>query len=501
MKISKIRKSRGAWKSKATERGAKLRALKKRENARRKRANNIASGRDVPRPLNMETENTRQENIPVVLPETASAHQQRVLCVLVVIVGIASFRSVPRILQVFLPLLRVKLKVPHFTSVIHWALRVGVAVFNQVTMIHCPWVAVIDTSIDIGIRKALVVLRIPLAAFQNKNQAVGLEDCECIGLEVSRKWNGQLVAEALDKIIGKAGAPLAIIKDGGTDLNKGVTIFCEKHPELAIQMIDDIGHFTANALKALFAQAKPFLEFLKITFKGAARIRQTTLACLLPPKVRSKGRFQGISAVAEWAQNMLAFIGGQRRTKEGSEVNRARKAFAGLSKLRPFLARFCNICMITDKLQKLMKTAGLNQASYTQAKKILEKLPTRSLVRIRLSAWLEKHIRIHRAMGIGESRLLVSSDVIESLFGKFKTIIQRNPLAELNRLVYIIPLLCGNLSPANIGRALAECSHMEMLRQIEKTIPPTLRQQRHNWLFNRSKSVPKSGNFKHRETG
>jgi len=44
---------------------------------------------------------------------------------------------------------------------------------------------------------------------------------------------------------------------------------------------------------------------------------------------------------------------------------------------------------------------------------------------------------------MGDIPLLVSSDVIESLFGKFKTIIQRNPQAELNRLIYIIPLLCG----------------------------------------------------------
>lgn len=502
MKISKVKKSCAAWKGKAKDRGKTIRNLKKTAKAKNKRAGKkTPSGDDEDIQSLSEDKFLKRSDLDVASPETGFTQQQRILCVQIVIVSIVSFRSVPRILKVFLPLLMTKLKIPHFTSVIHWALRVGVAVFNQVAQISCPWVAIIDSSIDVGIRKALVVLRVPLAVFQNKKGAIGLQDCECIGLEVSEKWNGKLVCETLNKIIGKAGAPIAIIKDGGTDIKKGVELLCENNQELKIQTIDDIGHFTANALKALFAKTKQFTSFLNIVFKGAARIRQTNLARLLPPKIRSKGRFQSISNVAAWAQKMLAFIGGQRKAKEGSDLSRARKAFAGLAQLRLFLARFSNICMITDELQKLMKTEGLNQASYAQAKNILEKLPKQSLVKTRLSAWLEKHIDIHRALGIGDLRLLVSSDVIESLFGKFKTIIQRNPLCELNRLLYVIPLLCGNHSRADIERALEECSHTDMLQQIRQTIPPTLRQQRNKELGKHAKSVPKSGYLKLKETG
>ena len=68
-------------------------------------------------------------------------------------------------------------------------------------------------------------------------------------------------------------------------------------------------------------------------------------------------------------------------------------------------------------------------------------------LRTGLSAWLDKHLRIFRSLDIADSSLLVSSDPIESLFGKFKTIVQRNPHAELNRLLFVIPLLCGHHSP------------------------------------------------------
>lgn len=493
--------SRDGWREKAKHRGSKIRNSRKTSRRQKKRLTQNAQDKEEMRRLKEEVAALRSKMSTVAVVETGPVIEHRTLCVLIVIFGIVSFRSVPRILRIFQPFLRGKIQIPHFTSVIHWTLRVGIAVFNQVAMISGPWVSLIDCSIDVGTRKALVVLRIPLSTLQSKHGAIGLEDCECIGLEVSHKWNGQLIFEALTIIFKKAGLPLAIIKDGGTDLNKGVELFCEQRPERKIYTIEDVGHFTANALKALFAKTKPFVQFLRIISNGAKRIRQTKLAWLLPPKIRTKGRFQGITTVAVWAKEILELIGGKGKAKMGTDLSQARKAFAGLTKLRPFLTRFCNTCATVEVFLKLMKTEGLNQTTYAKAKNILAKLPKKSLVRSRLSNWLKKHISIHHALGIGNQRLLVSSDAIESLFGKFKTIIQRNPNSELNRLLYIIPLLCGNHSHHAIDIALQECSHTQMRHQIEDTIPLTMRQQRVQELGKTSTLVPKSGDFQRRESG
>lgn len=501
MKISKIKNSRDAWKAKAKDRGSKIRNQQKTKKARSKRAAKKLNLEEEIRLLKDENERLKASNISRLPAEIESTIQQKTLCVFIVISCAISFRSVPRILQVFLPLLQTKIPVPHFTSVINWTVRAGIAVFKQVPKIATPWVAIIDCSIDIGIRKALVVLRVSIEALQNRGEAVGLKDCQCIGLEISTKWNGQSVSDALAKVFEKSGFPAAIIKDGGTDLNKGVELFCAKNPEKKICIIDDVGHFAANALKALFAKSKSFVQFIEIISKGASRIRQTTLAWMIPPKIRTKGRFQGISEVAEWAQKLLKLMGRKGRAKDGSDLSKARTAFAGLAKLRPFLARFCFACNITDKFLKLMKTEGLNQATYVKAKRILVKLPKRSLVRSRLSAWLDKHISIQRTLNIGQTPLIVSSDALESLFGKFKTIIQRCPEAELNRLTYVIPLLCGNYEANDIDVALMNCSHRQMQQTLENTIPPTMRQQRVWGLEKCSRMVPKSGYFKRRESG
>ncbi len=87
---------------------------------------------------------------------------------------------------------------PHFTSVINWTLRLGLGLLKQVKPINKPWVAIIDHSIDIGTKKALVVLRVTLDALSRRGSAICLEDCECVGLKVSEKVDGESISRDLE---------------------------------------------------------------------------------------------------------------------------------------------------------------------------------------------------------------------------------------------------------------------------------------------------------------
>ena len=497
-KTSKIAASRKAWRDKAKNRKSKIADLKKTVRRQKQRRTARAAERAAFQRLVKENAELRAL-LAKEGRQLPSKSQQpiayRTLCVLILMQGIVPFRSVPRVLKIFQPWLQYPIKIPHFTSVIHWTLRAGVALITQVAPIAEPWVALIDCSIDIGTRKALVVLRVPVRALHKKGSALGLEDCECVGLEISPTWNGPRVHEALERICSTAGIPTAILKDGGSDLKKGVELFCQQHPGNPIQILEDVGHSAANLLKARFGKTRSFAAFLAIVSRGASRIRQTDLAWLLPPKIRTKGRFQGITELANWARRVVELLSKKPRTGAPAEVEKLRQAFAGLGLLRPFLSSFCRTCTVTEHLLKLLKNHGLNENTYREAQKLLAPLSPRSTLRKGLSRWLDRHLTTFRALGLADGTLPVSSDPIESLFGKFKTIIQRNPHAELNRLVFVIPLLCGRHSASDIDQALAQCSHGQMLSQIEKVVPPTLRQIRAQKLKTTSTSGPKTGDF------
>jgi hypothetical protein len=294
------------------------------------------------------------------------AEQVRVLCVLLVIEAVVSYRSAPRILELF------KSKtafigqwIPHFTSVINWSLRLGLGLLNQVKPINQPWVAIMDHSIDIGTKKALVVLRVTVEALSHRGTAICLEDCECIGLTVSDKVTGETIYPELDAIFARSGNPIAIIKDADATLQKGARLWSDQQ-EIPIPTLDDIGHTLATALKAQFEKLNAYKRFTALLNYGAQCLRQTELAFLMPPKLRTKGRFQSISKLGQWGEKMLKVFAVKGVAEKGSVLEKLRKALPHFCQSREFIVRFAFTTHIVSQIMEILKNKGLDKGKYKQ---------------------------------------------------------------------------------------------------------------------------------------
>jgi hypothetical protein len=395
---------------------------------------------------------------------------------LLVLQAVVSYRSVPRILD----LLQTKVQlymgwVPHFTSVINWTLRVGLGLLKRVDPIDTPWVAIIDHSIDIGTKKALVVLRVPLEALSQRGAAIQLGDCECIGLKIAETVNGESVALHLEEIFKRSGRPAAITKDCDYTLQKGVRLWMDK-AQGTVPVIEDIGHVMAGALKAQFENTRDYKAFTTLAAKAAKSLRQTQLAFLVPPKLRSKGRFQSIGKLARWGEKMLCVLAVKGRAKKGSILAKLRAALPGFVALRPFVENFASTAVTVSQVMETLKNKGLDQSTYEQCCQLSEQLPGNSKVKQRLSEWLSRHIEIQSH--ITSLPLLVSSDIIESLFGNFKHILERSPQADMNRTTLLIPALCGNPDQRTISRALSHARHNDLMTWEQENIPYTMRKKR-----------------------
>ena len=84
------------------------------------------------------------------------------------------------------------------------------------------------------------------------------------------------------------------------------------------------------------------------------------------------------------------------------------------------------------------------------------KLPRNSKVKKRLQDWLEKTYKVQQQI---TSLIGNSSDIIESLFGNFKHIIERSPQADMNRTTLLIPALCTtrNDYQASLKPCITKC--------------------------------------------
>ena len=411
--------------------------------------------------------------------DLAEARQVRTFCVLLVLQAVVSFRSVPRILD----LLRTQALrigwVPHFTSVINWTLRVGLGLLKQVAPIDAPWVAIIDHSIDIGTKKALVVLRVPLAALSQRGAAIQLGDCECIGLKIAETVNGETVALHLQEIFERSGTPAAITKDCDYTLQKGVRLWMDK-AQATVPVIEDIGHVMAGALKAQFEHTGDYKRFTTLAAKAAKSLRQTQLAFLIPPKLRSKGRFLSIGKLARWGEKMLCVLAAKGRARKGSLLAKLRAALPGFVALRPFVESFASTAVTVCEVMEILKNKGLDPSTYEQCCQLSEQLPANSKVKQRLGAWLSRHLEIHSQLTT--LPLVVSSDIVESLFGNFKHILERSPQADMNRTTLLIPALCGAPDEATISCALAHARHGDLVTWDQENIPYTMRKKRQGFF-------------------
>lgn len=389
--------------------------------------------------------------------------------------AVVSYRSVPRILNAFNERTDLNLQwVPHFTSVINWTLRFGLGLLQQVCPINEPWIAIIDHSIDVGTKKALVVLRVRMDALLNKGRALQLEDCECVGLKVCEVVNGESTHQELNTIFTQAGMPSAILKDCDATLQKGVRLLSEAQ-ENAIPVIEDIGHVIASSLKSDYENNTYYQLFTSFIKTAGCQLRQTKFSFLVPPKLRVKARFQNISALGKWSDTMLDTLSVRGRAKKGSVLEKLRNVMPSFLKLRPFLKEFSSTMMITSEIMQVLKNNGLNQTSGEQCRKLAQELPKNSKVKERLLSWLKKHSEIQKEIKLP---LLVSSDIIESLFGNFKYVIERSPKADMNRTVLLIPALCGTKSENDFNQALSLVRHKDLQEWDKDNIAYTIRRRR-----------------------
>jgi hypothetical protein len=365
--------------------------------------------------------------------------------------------------------------IPHFTSVINWSLRLGLGLLKQVSPINKPWLAIIDHSIDIGTKKALVVLRVTVEALSKRGAAIQLKDCECIGLKIADKVNGESISLELEEIFNQAGKPSAIIKDCDATLQKGVRLWTQSCGT-AIPVIEDIGHVMASALKSQFEKTADYQRFTSLTSQGSHCLRQTEWAFLVPPKLRSKGRFQSISQLGKWADKMLEVFAVKGRAKKGSFLAKLRTALPGFMQLKHFIKNFASTTKVVSQAMEILKNKGLNQASYEHCYLLSQDLPKKSKVKKRLQLWLQQHVEIQQQMT--SLPLLVSSDIIESLFGNFKHIIERSPQADMNRTTLLIPALCGDLNEKKISQALNQARHKDLKKWEQENVSYTMRKKR-----------------------
>ena len=388
--------------------------------------------------------------------------------------GVISFRAIPRIVEIINIIRVIPEKIYHFTSIINWSLKLGYYKLNNIKEEKENWTAIIDASISLVNKKLFVILKTRSKIMEKREKGISLEDVEIVGLFIREKINGDEVESIVRKVFKEVGNPKQLVTDGGTDLIKGIKNVLLKEEEIIHNF--DIGHIFANILKKEYSKNSQFIKLLKFTSKIGSKLRQTKAAWIIPPKLRVKGRFQSVCKLFEWAKKAFEYYQ-NHLDKEDKELKRLLdENFIGYQFLFDIVNKFHSECEIMNKIMKLVKKEGLSEDTYNKSLFITSKLENSSNIKIEVENYLLRNLEImlKNKITIG----ILSTDIIESLFGKLKYILENSQSKDFNRISLILPLLVGEINEEMIEKALSEITMKDIKKWEKENVGETLRMKK-----------------------
>jgi hypothetical protein len=438
---SKLRHSREQWKRKATERAEHNRYLRK-ELARIKHA------RDRSQQAHQETQERLRRH-------EAQAHGLVVhhkvdlvwLALRLFLEVRISFRAVARVLRLLAEGCGIT-KAPCPQTVINWITRLAIVRSDAARSLRglplraAPFsnglIWMIDISIGLGAGKILAVVAIDAHHHHLTPGAPSLEHARCMGVAVADSWTGDTIAEFLGRLIARVGRPAAYLKDGGGDLRNAVA--CLEEQGLGSPCIDDMSHAVAAMLKRSYQDHPAFETFVSACGRVSGNVKQTILACLAPPKVRTKARFMNVHRLFTWADRVL-HLSPSGGAKTGSPLAKLRACLEQLPACKALITRFRGDASGLLACQQIVKMQGLSHATLAQCEPLLATMPSAALRR-ECRAYLVYQLETATTLGLDHIGLPISSDAIESLFGVAK----RHGMGETQdarRMALRLPAFCG----------------------------------------------------------
>ena len=387
-------------------------SAKKRTLERRRLKRSFRAQADRIVKLQTENEALRTRLAPQPIFNYVYPAQTILLAVFMVVHAGASLRCAATTAEFFARLMGWPVKKPSPTSIRDWVLKCGHYALEYTPDLHGDYAAIIDESIQIGGEKLLLLLGIKNPTQRAGNaQPLTTKDVQILGMEVQSSWTGDLVADFIRRRLNAHPhlKLLYVVCDQGTILLAALR-------KLDLTWVSDCSHVMMNAAKELFDHDPTLSKFCGQV--GTLR-RQLTLSkwsFLMPPTLRNKDRFLRVFVLCDWVDRMNDYWA--KLPAEG----RAKVSF--YRTYRTLIKRLEQVRALIAITAGVLKTNGLSRSS-EQAWQLLvdDYLATQQVVSRKARRFvqlMEKYFADHATLTTSEQPLLCCSDIIESIFGRYK---------------------------------------------------------------------------------
>jgi len=327
---------------------------------------------------------------------------------------------------------------PSHSTIILWSKKFGLYHIERNIPISDDWVIILDESIEFGNEKMLVVLGIREQDI-DYNKALQYQDLECLALKISSSWKGDEIKKVLDEVKSKVGEIKYAIADMGNAIKKALAVSEISH-------VEDLTHKLSWIIKNIYEKDEGFIAYTKNLAHLRKAMTLSKMSHILPPNQRVHSRFMNLKPIVDWGLSIIKIY--KDRTILPKEY--AQK-LSGIMEYKELLIELSLIVEQAIIIQKTFKNKSVSKNTIRECKSHLNKLPDRPNINMFKSEVLIYLNRIGTIKNEQISkRILCSSDILESSFGKYKSYISNNKSIGITALSLTIPAFLNDYSNKDI---------------------------------------------------
>ena len=362
---------------------------------------------------------------------------------------------------------------PAASTIRQWFLKLGLYKLIQPKHSENGWFLIVDTSIQMGSQKCVVVLGVRTSDLDS-NFCPTLEQVETLVVKPLESTPGDVIHEILEEATMKiAGQTIhAIISDEGSENKMGGRLFCKHHA--GIIHLHDISHLINNLLKKELGKDPVWASFKEDATNSMQILKHSSLAYLVPPRQRSKARMHSAFNLIKWGKRLLEYI----NSKEANNLKDK-----GINKVE-WIKKYSNAFQKYLALEDLCKMAlelvhqrGYFKGMTEEFKNLAKQSGSSRIVRSFYSRILDMLRSIESKISTSMS-YLGSSEVLESLFGKFKALEDHHASSGLTSLILSIPGLTGKMNRCTVENAMMSISTLDITNWINDNLGKTFLSKR-----------------------
>jgi len=379
----------------------------------------------------------------------------------------ASFRAVTKSFSIISESLDILCKAPSYTTLLNWVHKIGYYELNKIKEKADDWIIILDESIQLGRDKILVIFGIRESKI-DFTRPLNFQDLVPLREISKTNWNGELIKDEVLNIKKEIGNIAYAVGDYGSDLKKGLEL-------LNITHIHDITHKIALILEKAFKNNNHYKEITQQMSEMRVKFSQSEIAHIIPPKQRKKSRYQNLKIISDWCIKALNLM-----ENDQEKSKRIKDNLKWILSYKTFILELSEINQVVSDIEKVLKHNGLSELTIKQCGLILDKITSNQGIQIKEQ--IQSYLNSTIEMMPENKKILVTSDIIESAFGKYKNYVSSNPMAGITNLVLSIAAFTSSLNEKEIKEALEVTSINDVRKWTDQFIGKTLLQKRREAL-------------------